>query len=185
MRRLQLILIDSLSESFPSAGRISQQNQVPCTCANQICQQMRCSVIGEILCLLRTLAKLARSEDQKLPYALPNAKYVARSSALWVSGIAATPAGPLFRLGPDSSAASGGPFVTCRASKLEDWLIFHWLSISRNCLDVTLNIFHGFFMASGSTLSFRIICRQCWLRWTMVLSLFFGWNSDQKNKENF
>ena len=185
MRRLQLILIDSLSESFPSAGRISQQTQVPCTCPSQICQQMLCSVIGEILCLLRTLAKLARSEDQKLPYALPNAKYVARSSAPWVSSIAATPAGPLFRLGPDSSAASGGPFGTCRASKLEDWLIFHWLSISRNCLDVLPQyvswVFHGF----RGHLKLQDYMRAMLTQVNCGAFSVFGWNSDQKNKENF
>ena len=147
MRLLQLILIDSLSESFPSAGRISQQNQIPCTCPSQMpADAMFCDRRNTLLA--SNLGKACTQRGPETAYALPNAKHVERSRAPWVSSIAATPAGPLCRLGPDSSAASGGPFVTCRASKLEDWLIFHWLSISRNCLDVLPQyvswVFHGF-----------------------------------------
>ena len=127
-------------------------------------------VIGEILCLLRTLAKLARSEDQ-----FP-AVCTAPSRAPWVSR---NVAGPLSGLGPDSSAASGRPFVTRdpRSLKIQGLVSFSFSLVGhlQTLLGCYFSICHGFFMASGGTLSFRIICGQCRLR--CLLCFLEQWGS--------
>ena len=169
MRRLQLILIDSPSESFPEQKLQAKSNSL------RLCQADMSAVAmyGDRRNTLLA-SNIGKACTQRGP--------VSCRVHCPVEGTVGFPhrcnvAGPLSGLGPDSSAASGRPFVTRDqwSLKIQGLVSFSLVGHLQTLLGCYFSICHGFFMASGGTLSFRIICGQCRLR--CLLCFLEQWGS--------